>query len=238
MTETLIDLSGVEFSYSPDRPVLCGCDFRLKPGKRVALTGANGSGKTSLLHLIVGLLRPSAGRIEIFGQNRRVETDFFEVRRRIGLLFQDSDDQLFCPTVAEDVAFGPLNLGLKRDQVRQIVSQTLADLGLDGYENRITHRLSSGEKRLVALATVLAMKPDVLLLDEPTNSLDDEAVGRLTNILGGLSQAMILVSHDGEFRRQLTDHTLSLRNGHLEAVSDTAAKTSDSEQSQEHRGKP
>ena len=159
MTDASINISGLEFSYSPDRPVLCGCDFRLEPAERVALTGANGSGKTTLLHLIVGLVRPSAGKIEVFGKERREEADFFEVRQRIGLLFQDSDDQLFCPTVAEDVAFGPLNLGVKREQVHEIVSQTLADLGLGGYENRITYQLSSGEKRLAALATVLAMQP-------------------------------------------------------------------------------
>ena len=215
-TEALIDIREVEFSYSPDRPVLGGCSFHLEPGQRVAMTGANGSGKTTLLHMIVGLVRPSSGRIEIFGKERREEADFYEVRRRIGLLFQDSDDQLFCPAVAEDVAFGPLNLGIKRDQVRQIVSQTLADLGLGGYENRITYQLSSGEKRLVALATVLAMQPEVLLLDEPTNSLDDQAVERLLEILLRLPQAMILVSHDREFRRQLTNQTFVLRQGHLE----------------------
>ncbi|MGA2062729.1 MAG: ABC transporter ATP-binding protein [Thermoguttaceae bacterium] len=218
MIEALIDIREVEFSYSPDRPVLGGCNFHLEPGQRVALTGANGSGKTTLMHLIVGLMRPGSGRIEIFGKERREEADFHEVRRRIGLLFQDSDDQLFCPTVAEDAAFGPLNLGLKRDQARQIVSQTLAELGLGGYENRITYQLSSGEKRLAALATVLAMQPDVLLLDEPTNSLDDQAVQRLLEILLRLPQAMILVSHDRGFREKLTDQVFLLNQGHLEKV--------------------
>ena len=218
MSEPLINIRDVDFSYSPDRPVLGGCSFRLDLGQRVALTGANGSGKTTLLHLIVGLLRPGAGSVEVFGKVRREEADFHEVRRRIGLLFQDSDDQLFCPTVAEDVAFGPLNLGLKRDQVRQIVSQTLADLGLAGYENRITYQLSSGEKRLAALATVLAMQPDVLLLDEPTNSLDEQSAQCLLEILGRLTQAMILVSHDREFREKLTDQVFLLNQGHLEEV--------------------
>jgi cobalt/nickel transport system ATP-binding protein len=218
MTEPLINIRDVDFSYSPDRPVLCGCGFRLDPGQRIALTGANGSGKTTLLHLIVGLVRPGAGSVEVFGKARREEADFHEVRRRIGLLFQDSDDQLFCPTVAEDVAFGPLNLGLKRDQVRHIVSQTLGDLGLTGYENRITYQLSSGEKRLAALATVLAMQPDVLLLDEPTNSLDEQSTQRLLEILRRLPQAMILVSHDREFREKLTDQAFLLNQGHLEKV--------------------
>ena len=143
----------------------------------MALLGPNGCGKTTLLHLIVGLLRPSAGQIEAFGRQRMAEADFHEVRRRVGLLFQDADDQLFCPTVAEDVAFGPLNLGKSRDEVRRIVAGTLDSLGLAGYEHRVTYRLSGGEKRLVALATVLAMQPEVLLLDEPSGGLDDASHG-------------------------------------------------------------
>jgi cobalt/nickel transport system ATP-binding protein len=215
MTEQLINFRNVDFSYSPDRPVLYGCSFHLDAGERIALGGANGSGKTTLLHLIVGLLRPSGGSIDIFGKTRQIEADFHEVRCRVGLLFQDSDDQLFCPTVAEDVAFGPLNLGVGREKVREIVSQTLAGLGLAGYENRITYQLSSGEKRLVALATVLAMQPDVLLLDEPTNSLDEQATQRLLEILRQVPQAMILVSHEREFREKLTDRTLLLRQGRI-----------------------
>ena len=117
----------------------------------MALLGPNGCGKTTLLHLIVGLLRPNAGQIEAFGRRRVAEADFHEVRRRVGLLFQDADDQLFCPTVAEDVAFGPLNLGKSRDEVRRIVAATLDSLGLAGYEHRVTYQLSGGEKRLVAL---------------------------------------------------------------------------------------
>ena len=111
MNEPLVEFHDVDFAYDPARPVLRGCKFALCRGERVALAGPNGSGKTTLLQLIVGLLRPVRGRIAVFGQERRSEADFHEVRRRVGLLFQDADDQLFCPTVAEDVAFGPLNLG-------------------------------------------------------------------------------------------------------------------------------
>jgi cobalt/nickel transport system ATP-binding protein len=182
----------------------------------LAVTGDNGSGKTTFLHLIVGLLKPGGGTIAVFGKPRKIESDFHEVRRRVGLLFQDADDQLFCPTVAEDVAFGPLNLGLGREQVRQIVAQTLKELGLAGYEQRLTYRLSSGEKKLVALATVLAMQPEVLLLDEPTSGLDQRAVGRLLDVLRNLSQAMILISHDRDFRRQIAGRTLLLQNGRIE----------------------
>ena len=122
--------------------------------------------------------------MEVFGKPRAAERDFHEVRRRVGLLFQDADDQLFCPTVVEDVAFGPLNLGLPRDRVRQVVAETLEAVGLAGYEHRITYKLSGGEKRLVALATVLAMQPEVLLLDEPTSGLDEQATERLDGFAG------------------------------------------------------
>jgi cobalt/nickel transport system ATP-binding protein len=212
-----IELADVHFSYGPERPVLAGCNLRLGPGQRLALEGANGSGKTTLLHLIVGLLRPGQGSIVVFSKPRIVEADFHEVRRRVGLVFQDADDQLFCPTVAEDVAFGPLNLGKPREEVRDIVSHTLESLGLAGYERRITYRLSGGEKRLVALAAVLAMQPEVLLLDEPAATLDEPSVERLIGVLAALPQAMLVVSHQPAFRQAVTQGTLRLRNGRIEA---------------------
>ncbi len=211
----LVELRQVSFAYDPERPVLDRCDFALKPHERIGLVGANGSGKTTLLHLIVGLLRPSAGEVVVFGQPRQREADFLEVRARVGLLFQDADDQLFCPTVAEDVAFGPLNLGKPRDEVRQIVARTLAGLGLEGYGQRITYRLSGGEKRLVALATVLAMEPEVLLLDEPVEGLDEPSTERLVGLLGELGQAMVIVSHDRRLLGRVTDRRVCLEGGKL-----------------------
>jgi cobalt/nickel transport system ATP-binding protein len=216
MNDPLIRLQNVDFAFGPDRPVLRRCDFCLRPQQRVALVGANGSGKTTLLHLIVGLLRPATGQIEAFGKVRRDEADFYEVRRRVGLLFQDADDQLFCPTVGEDVAFGPLNLGQPRPLVRKIVADALQSLSLSGYEHRITYKLSGGEKRLVALATVLAMQPDVLLLDEPATGLDQQATDRLMGVLASLPQAMVIVSHQPEFLARTTTSTLELRDGRLD----------------------
>ena len=215
MNDALLHFCDVEFAYGPERPVLQGCSFTLRPGQRVALHGANGSGKTTLLHLIVGLVKPTGGVIEAFGTPRRSEADFHEVRRRVGLLFQDADDQLFCPTVAEDVAFGPFNLGKPRDEVRRIVQETLTAVGLAGYEHRVTHKLSGGEKRLVALATVLAMQPDVLLLDEPVSGLDDDATARLVALLGRLPQAMLIVAHDHEFLAQTTQERWNLCDGRV-----------------------
>ena len=215
MSEPLVCLHDVDFGYDADRPVLRRCNFRLEAGQRVALRGANGSGKTTLLHLIVGLLRPDVGRIDVFGVPRVVQRDFHEVRRRVGLVFQEADDQLFCPTVAEDVAFGPLNLGLPRDHVRRTVGEALDSVGLVGYEHRVTYRLSSGEKRLVALATVLAMRPEVLLLDEPTTGLDEQATERLTGLLAGLPQAMLVVSHQQELCRRVADSVVTLVDGRI-----------------------
>lgn len=211
----LLELRGIGFRF-PGRPVFDGVDLRLEAGERVALLGPNGAGKTTLLHLLVGLRRPNTGEVLAFGRPRLRERDFHDVRARVGLLFQDSDDQLFCPTVLEDVAFGPLNLGRTRDQAREDAERILAVLGLDGFEDRVTHRLSAGEKRLVALATVLAMDPDVLLLDEPTNGLDEDTEARLTEYLGKASQAMLIVSHDRRFLERLATRALVLRQGRLE----------------------
>lgn len=206
----LFDLRGVGFAYDPARPVLRDFSFTLHPGERVALVGPNGAGKTTALHVMVGLLRPQTGEVIAFGAPRRRERDFFEVRARAGLLFQDSDDQLFCATVLEDVAFGPLNLGAKPAAARAAALAALADLGLESLADRVTHKLSGGQKRLVALACVLAMRPQVLLLDEPSNGLDEATRERLIAILSGLPQAMVLVSHDRDFSDRLATRRAAL----------------------------
>ncbi|MDP2326374.1 MAG: ABC transporter ATP-binding protein, partial [Gammaproteobacteria bacterium] len=199
MKAPLIQLSGIQFGYLPETLVLDGLDFALECGQRVGLTGANGTGKSTLLHLITGLLRPSAGTIHAFGKRRTFEQDFREVRRQAGYLLQDSEDQLFCPTVLEDVMFGPLNFGNSMSDARDVARSTLDSLGLGGYEHRVTYKLSGGEKRMVALAAVLAMRPRVLLLDEPTAGLDVETEGRLAAILEALDQEIILISHNRKF---------------------------------------
>ena len=212
----LIELELVSFAYAPLRPVLRDLDFILEKGERVSLLGANGSGKTTLFHLIMGLLMPDSGRLRVFGEERRQRKDFDEVRRRIGLLFQDSDDQLFSPTVAEDIAFGPFNLGKSREDVLRIVKETLAVLGLEGFEDRVTYKLSGGEKRLVALGTVLAMRPEVLLLDEPVIGLDEEHRNRFANILKGCNLSYIIISHDRDFLEEVTNRRYLLGGGRLQ----------------------
>ena len=216
MSEPLLSLRKLSFAYDAARPVLEGLDFTLAEGERLGLTGGNGCGKTTLLHLLVGLLRPTAGEVWAFGKVRRAEADFIEVRRRAGLLFQDPEDQLFCPTVAEDVAFGPLNLGKTAAEAEAIAAETLERIGLPGYQDRITYKLSGGEKRLVSLAAVLAMEPDVLLFDEPTNGLDEEHVARLLAILNDLPHAALVVSHHRGFLRASTTRAVRLLDGRTE----------------------
>lgn len=211
----LFRLSGLGFAYASGRAVLDGLDFELRAGERVALTGSNGSGKTTLLHLMMGLVRPQRGTVEAFGASRSTEGEFFEVRRRAGLLFQDSDDQLFSPTVIEDVAFGPLNFGKSPKQARAIAMETLAALELVELAGRATHRLSGGQRRLVALATVLAMNPDALLLDEPSAGLDEPNVERLIAILDRLPQARIVISHDADFLARTTTRRCHLAGGRI-----------------------
>ncbi|MCK4469505.1 MAG: ABC transporter ATP-binding protein, partial [Desulfobacterales bacterium] len=149
---------------------------------------------------------------EIFGKPVTKEKEFDEVRRKIGLLFQDADDQLFSPTVLEDVAFGPLNLGMSRDEAVDIAKRTLESLDLAGFEDRITYKLSGGEKRLVSLATILAMEPEVLLLDEPTAGLDDKTKAKLIGILSNLDLSFILISHEIDFLFEITDSIYTMEN--------------------------
>lgn len=214
MTQPLLSLERLGFTYS-DRTVLSDVNFDLYAGERVALLGANGAGKTTLLELMVGLNKPASGQIVAFGKPRHCDRDFREVRARAGLLFQDSDNQLFCPTVLEDVAFGPLNLGRTGPEALSIAHSTLADLGINHFAERITHKLSGGEKRLVALAAVLAMQPEVLLLDEPTTGLDEETEELLMEHLLRLPQAMVFISHDSTFIDRLATRAVILKKGKL-----------------------
>ncbi|HHN65554.1 MAG TPA: ABC transporter ATP-binding protein [Nitrospirae bacterium] len=209
----MIEIKDLYFEYPNGKQVFSGLDFSMKKGEKVGLIGPNGAGKTTLFHLIMGLLRPSKGEIRVFGKPRKDEKDFHEVRRRIGLLFQDSDDQLFCPTVEEDIAFGPLNLGMDNREVQERVHETCKLLGLNGLEKRVTYRLSGGEKRLVALATVFAMRPECYLLDEPTTGLDMETTERIKGFLLEHAETYIIISHDPEIIEELCNRVYRLDDG-------------------------
>jgi cobalt/nickel transport system ATP-binding protein len=212
---SLIELNDISYGYRSGQTVLDRVSLSLNEAERLFITGPNGAGKSTLLRILVGLIKPHAGEIRALGTPRVTDAEFHDLRCRVGFIVQDPDDQLFCPTVVEDIAFGPLNLGASRDEALAIVDEVLDQLHLKHLRERITHELSGGEKRLVSVAAVLAMKPDVLLLDEPTNALDEENMARLEEILLELPQAMILISHDPHFRRKLATRTVELRGGKI-----------------------
>ena len=211
----LIKIENLNYAYPRRGNVLKDINFSLFAGDRAIINGDNGAGKTTLLHLIVGLKKAKQGDIYGFGECCKTEKQFNVLRSKAGLLFQDPDDQLFCPTVLEDLMFGPLNLGFTKQQAIEKSLATLKQLGLQDFESRITHQLSGGEKRMVTLASVLVMDPQVLILDEPTNALDEKAKKRLLNVLQTLPQAMIVISHDKTFASQLATRQLDLNDGVL-----------------------
>ncbi|GFK94643.1 Nickel import ATP-binding protein NikO [Fundidesulfovibrio magnetotacticus] len=210
----LLELRGVHCGYQ-GRPVLSGLDLSLAPGERLGLAGHTGSGKTTLLKVIMGLVRPEQGDVLVEGAPLHAAGGLLQARRSLGYLFQNPDDQLFCPTVLEDVAFGPLNLGVKPAEARDLAVACLELVGLAGFEERLTHCLSGGEKRLVSLAGVLAMRPKALLLDEPTTGLDPASKDRVAGVLEGLDLALLVVSHEWDFLAQVARRHVLLDHGHL-----------------------
>jgi cobalt/nickel transport system ATP-binding protein len=211
----LIRCENISFAYPGGERVFEGLDFRLDEGERVGILGPNGSGKSTLFYIIVGLLRPEAGTVTVDGEILVRPDDFRRAREKVGLLFQDADDQLFSPTVAEDVAFGPRNLGQSEETAQATVEETLGKLGIEGLARRVTHRLSGGEKRLVALATVLAMRPRVLLLDEPVAGLDSETTDRIADLLPRLGACCAVISHDQAFLERTTPRILRMEGGRI-----------------------
>lgn len=208
----LVEISNLTFSYA-DRPVLKALSFLLEAGERVALLGANGSGKSTLLLNLIGILR-GQGEIRV-DELLLQEQTLSAIRARVGLVFQDPDDQLFSPTVREDVAFGPSYQGLDPEQVEQRVNQALRAVGMIEFADRSPHQLSGGQKKQVALATVLSMQPQVLVLDEPTSSLDARARRGLLNLLTELPQAMLIATHDLALAEELCSRVLVLNEGEL-----------------------
>lgn len=216
MPETpIFALKNVSFAYPSGRNVLYDVNFAFAPGQKIGLYGSNGSGKTTLFHLVMGLAAPQRGQILFHGEPIKGEKEFRTLRREVGMVLQNAEDQLFNPTVLDDVAFGPLNLGMSVDEAREVSMRTLKQLGLEGFENRLTHRLSGGEKKLVSLATTLSMQPKVLLLDEPTNGLDPQTRERIIRILDDLPTARIIISHDWDFLARTTTQFMTIKNGNL-----------------------
>ena len=213
----VIEITNLQYRYHDGTEALRGISFRVLPGECLALLGPNGSGKSTLLLHLNGLLPEKLsgdGAVKIFGE--AVATENLEkIRRQIGLVFQDPDDQLFCPTVAADVAFGPQQLGLSEAEIAARVKKSLAQVGLVGFENRATHHLSHGEKRRACLAGVLACEPAVLVLDEPTSDLDPRGRREFKAMLRMLPATKLIATHDLELAVELCARTIILDRGQI-----------------------
>lgn len=226
IAQPIIELKELTFSYvTRKEPILDQINLILHHKQRTGLIGPNGCGKTTLFHCMMGLLQPQSGTILFKGSEISEKKDFVALRRDIGMLFQNADDQLFSPTVLEDVAFGPLNLGTDPELAKEAALQTLDELGLRHLENRVTHHLSGGEKKLVSLATILAMQPRALFLDEPTNNLDPETRQRLIEIITGFDLGYFIISHDYDFLAATCTNLAGMEHGRIVSVEKSALHT-------------
>ena len=209
MTGARLEVLALRFGYPGGELVLRDVSFTVEPGERVAVLGANGAGKSTLLLHLNGLLTPHDGRVVVDGVTVSDETAR-EVRRRVGLVFQDPDDQLFLPSLLEDVAFGPLNQGIDPDEAEDTARLQLQEFGLLHAAHRAAHHLSGGEKRLASLATVLVLQPDVLALDEPTASLDARARHQVIDTLRRRPESLLVATHDLGLAADVCDRAIVL----------------------------
>lgn len=234
MTEPVLDIRGLAYAYPDGTQALFGVNLHVHPGERVALLGPNGAGKTTLVLHLNGILTAGAGTVAVSGLPV-IKANLLEIRRRVGVVFQDPDDQLFLPTVHDDVAFGPANLGLRGDQLEQRVRDALSAVGMESFAHRPPHHLSFGQRRRVAIATVLAMRPEILVLDEPTSNLDPASRAELADIIINLDKTSLIVTHDLPFALQLCERTVILSDGTIVADGPTRDVLSDHELMTAHR---
>lgn len=210
-----VEIKNLCFSYPDGTEALKGINFSVENGESVALLGPNGAGKSTLLLHLNAILQ-GEGEIKIFDLPI-VRENIREIRRRVGVVFQDPDDQLFSPTVFEDVAFGPMNMGLSREEVKERVEKALTEVGMKGYEEKAAYHLSFGQKKRVAAATVLSMKPDVMALDEPSSNLDARGRRELLDILSILPVTKIIITHDLPFVLELCERVVIMDGGKIVA---------------------
>ncbi|NUN96234.1 MAG: ABC transporter ATP-binding protein [Candidatus Omnitrophica bacterium] len=209
--------SKLSFAYPDGTHSLEGCDLVVREREKWALIGPNGAGKTTLLLLADGLLRPASGAIEVLGSALSNPREMVEIRKRVGFLFQNPDDQLFCTTVLEEVLFGPLNHDLPPEVARARADAALRSAGLEGYEKRVPQHLSGGEKRKVAVASVLSMEPELLLFDEPTNDLDPRGRVEILQLLENMPLTMLIATHDYELVLRVCSHVALMNRGRVAA---------------------
>jgi len=207
-----LEIRGLLFGYPDGTQALFGIDLAIARGERVALLGPNGAGKTTLVLHLNGIHLPQQGSVEVGGLSVSKE-NLREIRRRVGIVFQDPDDQLFMPTVRQDVAFGPANMGLKGDELDARVASALEAVGMEDSVDRAPHHLSFGQRRRVAVATVLAMEPEILVLDEPSSNLDPAGRRELADILRALDITMLMVTHDLPYALELCPRSLVMNRG-------------------------
>lgn len=222
----LVNIDNLVFSYHDGFPALQGVSLTIRRGEKVALVGPNGAGKSTLMLHLNGLLGDEHSPVLINGLSMKRE-NLPTIRARVGLVFQNPDDQLFSPTVFDDVAFGPLYMGLPEDEVRQRVAEALARVGMKGFEDRLCHHLSVGQKKRVAMATVLTMTPDILVLDEPTAGLDPRGRRDFINLLRDLPVSMLVSSHDMRLVENLFPRLIILDEGRVVADGPTRALLAD-----------
>ena len=221
-----LDVSGLHFSYPDGHRALSGIDLTIAVGERTALLGPNGAGKTTLVLHLNGILNADAGTVAVAGLDLHKDT-VKEIRRRVGIVFQDPDDQLFMPTVRADVAFGPANLGLRGGELAARVDGALMAVGMIDVAEQTPHHLSLGQRRRVAVATVLAMRPEILVLDEPSANMDPFSRRELAEIILGLDVTVLMVTHDLSYALELCPRSLIMNDGRIVADGPTSDILSD-----------
>ena len=221
MSHHIIDFKDVHFSYPDGTNALNGMSFRITHGESVGIVGTNGAGKSTLISHMNGCLMPVKGTI-IIGDVKLDKTTLNETRKKVGVVFQNPDDQLFMPTVFDDVSFGPLNLGLSKEMVVERVTEALTTVGCLNLKDKPPHRLSMGQKRSVSIATVIAMQPDILVMDEPAANLDPKSRRQLINLLNDFKHSKIIASHDLDLILDVCERCLVIGNGKV--ISDGPAK--------------
>jgi cobalt/nickel transport system ATP-binding protein len=234
VTTPVIDIQGLGYSYPDGTVALDDVDLHIHEGERVALLGPNGAGKTTLILHMNGIHLPQTGSVAVSGYPV-TENNLVEIRRRVGIVFQDPDDQLFMPTVRQDVAFGPANLGLQGSELDERVAAALASVEVADLGDRPPNHLSFGQKRRVAIAGVMAMEPEILVLDEPTSNLDPASRNDLTGILDGLDITRLIVTHDLLYALEVCERSLIIDAGKIVADGPTRDVLGDSELLAEHR---
>ncbi len=229
MSELAVNVKNLKYKYPDESWALNDVSLEVSVGEAILLLGISGVGKSTLLMNLNGLLTPTEGTIHIFGK-KVIEKNLKEIRRRVGFVFQNPENQLFCPTLWDDIAFGPVNLGFSQEEVEERVEKALKLVGLITHAEKPPHHLSFGEKRRAAIATILSMEPDILLLDEPTANLDPRSVENIIKILEDISskgKTIIIATHDVNTLPKITDRTIIMYNGKIKAMGPTKEILSD-----------